>query len=631
MHFTGGQARLADPIVKFARNFASGIFTGGLIAPWRTPRSSLVLPQGRRYKSRVSSVETLGFLMQTEAPKSKNSGVVSQNASSRPQSMLDNDEALAALHIAVKNHDFSAAEFIFDHTPSLHDSPVALELVVRNFCNMNDFTTAKAVLLQVEDKVNERGFIKFMIACFRHSENADDLQEVFDAAMRRFPANPSLVATALLGFKMLQDQPRIDAAISYAQKHKLAPTLPFMQVGVYDSYARGDYEAAAKLGEAIARRMRSQTRSELTLLRPDLPYRWALHLFAQEGNVEAIETLQAHMAKFGIAAGASFSNIVLANLPLLYPTLPLIEWLKRCKNWGWDLDRSCFHKLARVLAKRYPSQQVRIAHLEQSLGNTMPAASGHREQTAGGPELSAIRKFIKAGDPAKCLYVLDSMRRRGMVPPYYFHVLTFEALAKNGLKPELEQLVAKMKAIGYPRHCAGTDLAMLELQLREAAAGKNRSRSEKHADAQRGLLWVNQYLLEYPLIQHNLSQLTRIAKLFFHCRQPEIAGQVVDFLRWQSEANKFAAPNHDSRSLALLLTAEKQCGRSPETLLDTFFADRPRIFIDLKLKRRLRELLSPEKRAGYLEAVKRHNERVINDICQELNQLAEFVQQANKS
>ncbi|PRT56242.1 hypothetical protein B9G98_03862 [Wickerhamiella sorbophila] len=573
-----------------------------------------------RHKSRIPSLENLGFLMQTEAPLSKiKDPHVMQPELKVPK--LENPEALAALQMAVQNHDFAGAEFIFDQSASLHDNPEALELVLKNYCNMNDFTTAKAVLLQVQKKMSRQGFIKFMIACFRHSENSDDLQETFEAAIKQYPADESIVSAALFGFKVLRDRPRIEALQKYIKSKGLLRKLPLLQVQVYDSYLNGNFDAALELGRTIAARISSEPPS---LLRLDMPYRWAIRYFAQDGNVEAIEKIQKHVAELSIPTTISFSNIVLTILPPLYPNVPLVSWLDRCVEWGWKIDRSSFSKLTQLLYRWYPSQHERIAKLRSSLGKTIPQSSGSKEVSRSS-ELSAIQKFINLGDPSKCLYILDSMRRRGMIPPYYYHVLIFEALAKRGLTTDIEQLVAKMKALEYPRHCAGTDLAMLELQLRQAAKGKNRTRSEKLADAQRGLIWVNQYLVEYPLIQHDLSQLTRIATLFMHCRQPDIAGQVVDFLRWQSESGKFTAQNHDSRSLTVLLKAEQQCNRSPVATLDTLLSDRPRIFIDLKLKRHLRESLTSEQWKHYYSLIKSHNEWVVENICQEVEQLAQFV------
>lgn len=627
MYSAGGQVRLAGPIsrrfyTKFARN--GSVTLADIFNCKPRPAKTLKIQVGglllHRNKSRIPPLEHLGFLMQTEAPLSKVKDLnVLQPEPRAPE--LENHEALVALQMAVQNHDFAGAEFIFDQTASLHDCPEALELVLRNYCNMNDFTTAKAVLLQVQKKLSRQGFIKFMIACFRHSENSEDLQETFEAAIKQFPTDESVVATALFGFKVLRDRLRVEAVQKYIKSKGLTRKLPMLQVQVYDSYLNGDFGAALELGRTIAARISSEPPS---LLKIDMPYRWAIRYFAQDGNIDAIETLQKHMAELSIPASVSFSNIVLTILPPLYPKVPLVDWLSRCKEWGWKLDRSSFSKLTQVLYRWYPSQHERIARLHVVLAKALPRAAGSKELDHS-PELSSIQKFIKEGEPSKCLHILDSMRRRGMIPPYYYHVLIFEALAKRGLTTDIEQLIAKMKALEYPRHCAGTDLAMLELQLRQAAKGGNRTRSQKIADAQRGLIWVNQYLLEYPLIQHDLSQLTRIATLFIHCRQPDIAGQVVDFLRWQSETGKFTAQNHDSRSLAVLLKAEQQCNRSPAATFDSVLSDRPRIFIDLKLKRCLREMFTSEQWQQYSGAIKAHNEWVVKSVCEELEQLAQFV------
>lgn len=515
-----------------------------------------------------------------------------------------NTRALKDLAWHINTHDFSGAENIFALNPGLQYRPAALRLMIRSLCLQRDFTTAKAFLFQMRERVGTEGAVRFIAHCIFTSANPDDISEV----VHRFGKDdPVMVGLALIGLGVLEQYMERDALRK--ELHSRIRSHPaVMQASTFELYQAEEWARALEHGRTVfARANERKSWQENFHLRARTPYIISLWGFARTGYFQGIKHVCDHMHLLGIP-------------PKEDSTLTVLQSLKH--NWQGD-ELSLLNSSREEL--RLPITTNAIELMLQSFVEHSPAEMRLKRTfktvryslLSQSSSNSDSRMLTRASSGQEKLAILESMYRRGIYPPYEYHVKVFETLAREHDVSSLRKLVSLMKSSNLPLHCAGIDLAVAEHACSLVSSMEDRKPMGKQL--------VDDFLLQYPPPQLDLKMLTRIAMFQFSLGDATGAASTLDFLRTQSSNQRYGVDNHDSLSLQLLTRIRFALREPIVPLIRDVIQDHANIWLDSKLRRLVRRCLkSRGESLTVCEEMKNHNRSLERHLLGRLERIKQF-------
>lgn len=515
-----------------------------------------------------------------------------------------NTRALKDLAWHVNTHDFSGAENIFSFNPGLQYRSAALKLMIRSFCLQRDFTTAKAFLFHMHDRVGTEGAIRFVAHCIFTSANPDDICEV----IHRFgKEDPVLVGISLIGLGILERVAERDTLRKgLPSRMKSHPAV--MQATTFELYQAEEWARALEHGRTVFARANERNSCHHKFhLRARVPYTIALWFFARTGHFKGAQKIIDHMHILGIPPKEDTTLTFLQNMKSYWQGNE-VELLTFCEK---ELRLPISADAVELMLQSF----VRQCPVEMQL--KMPFKSIRYSLLSQPSNNSDFRMICRAKEGVAKLSVLESMYRRGIYPPYAYFVTAFETLAREHDIANLKKLVSLMKSSNLPLHCAGIDLAVAE-----HACSSVSSEEERKVMGQQ---LVEDFLLQYPSPQLDLKMLTKVAKFQFSLGDATGAATSLDFLRSQSRNQRYDADNHDTISLQLLTRIRFSLHEPIVPLIRDVIQDHANIWLDRDLRRLVRRCLKSRGEPLIVcDEMKNHNYSVEQSLLRRLEELKHF-------
>lgn len=506
---------------------------------------------------------------------------------------------VASLSKAAAQRDIAAAEKAFAECPSLLRSPRALKLMLHIYIDAREFTVAKALLLEVLDIVEPHVVVSFVVNSFTEAGNIRLVDEVFQRTQHL--KNPAITAAALFAFRFYNDVRRLGQARAFSARSNFSRAPELLLYQLFELLMSESFDKTLPL----ARSIRAHPKECACGIDALLPYRLAIRHFALVGNVTAITTITRQMRDLNLEIPPSITNLILNFTPAFYPEVPLTFWLDYCNQERWTTNRKTRNILVRLMGRLFPSlkHQIRAYFPTPDPSTTMQSP---RPQ----PCLSEYDRLTHLPYDQRLSY-LNDMCRRGIVPPYYYFVQSFDQILRHGPREHLVALRERMSSLNYPLHCVGVDLAMLELEF-----GRD-SNSEYKRQC------IETYVLQYPLITLSKAELARLAKLYLLIDDPGRAYEIVDFPRQQTRDARYTHANYDEVSILMALQAQTKLKRLLAPLITDILGDKPLIYFNARFRRRLRFMLSFLGEPNTcIEDISRHNIWVLDTLKKTLDNLA---------
>jgi len=568
------------------------------------------------FRQKSGKSADLAFLQTMETPLNKTiapraAPQPSATAPGRPK--LTVTSAMGALQSAVLHRKYDQAERLFAEVPRLIERPAALRLLIKIYCEQFDFVSARALLFRGAStagltQIGDAGVARFVAHVTYSARNAQLIDETFQRAAelhaeRGTAPDPRLVTTVLNGLLFLGEHELF--AVNWAelprktQKRALeSQVLRLLLIQDWD-------EASALWREIAANGVVASGRSVWYM---------ALRYYLTEArDASAVARVLSAMRDMDIALTPDFSALLIrhldqAQLDAFAPgagasPMTAVEWLQFARDQGWPLDAQCadqavfagwharlprrvFDEVRRAAPKPDVSEPAEGGDLDDAAAGDAAAGKADpwraRQPLAMGATFSPFWHGVtRARTAADVFAVLRGMIKRGMSVPYELLVLSFERAVRvsnyDDVYGTIDELTAVIKQLGYPLHSAGIDLSIVELHAR--ANGFK-------PEVVRALL--AEYLSQYPLVNNNLGQLTRLAVVLLNAREPRAALTVADSGR--AAETKVSVLNHDCASLQVVLEARMQLKLPLAPVLRELPASG--IYFDRTFLRKVRQLLA---------------------------------------
>lgn len=531
-----------------------------------------------------SKLADLAFLQQTSVPSHRIRSFLPSESVHEPSKPLGTTAAMKLLMNAIRRREYGDAERLFDRSPNLNQRPAAIRLLIKMFCEQLDFITAKALLLASLSKVGQEGAARYVTHVTYTSQNSSDIEEVAERVFKETePISPAFVATCLYGLRLLDDKEAFDRIWKLASQH-WEPSLkvPTLRAKAFSAMLDENWVLAQKLWRISD----GLSNSDGKIPRLRIWYMAFRYFLVECPKLDAVDQLLSIMKQEKLDFTPSLSGLLLRHLAPVFPAMSALHWVQYAKDRGWPLDGTaaeiiiayCQSGLQARFGKTLGHKVYR--HAVQQLVQHGLLVGKHR--IGEGPRFRHdIAAFQAAESGAAALDLLQSMLKRGLRAPLDCFVQAFHKAAMFGTRDELRQVVSLLKSHNYPLHCAETDLSMIELHSREVQYDK--------ASCQRLL---GEYLVQYPLVSHDLPQLTRMAVILLKCGAHEGAAAIVDSMRVEQQQNaKFSYANHDNASLQILAATKHKMREPIVPFLRGVISDSPNIYFDRMFIRRMRRIL----------------------------------------
>lgn len=499
-------------------------------------------------------------------------------------SRLNTTAAMKLLMNAVRRKKYGDAEKLFERSPNLHQRTAALRLLIKMFCEQLDFTTAKALLLTCLSKVGQEGAARYITHVTYTSQSSSDIEEIAERVFKELEdVSPAFVATCLYGSRLLDDKEGFHRIWKLASQH-WEPSLksPTLRAKALSAILDENWSLARKLWR-ISDGLSS---SDEGVPRLRIWYMALRYFLVECPKMDAVDQILSIMKEENLQFTPSFSCLVLRHLATAFPAMSALNWVQYAKDRGWPLDGT--------------AAEIIIAYCRRGLHARFGKTLGHKvysyavqkllehnllvgkHKIGEGPRFRHdIAAFQSAKSGAAVLELLQSMLKRGLRVPLDCFVQAFHKIAMLGTRDELRKIVCLLKSLNHPLHCAETDLSMIELYSREV-----------RYDRFTCLRLLGEYLVQYPLVSHDLRQLTRMAVILLNCGSHEEAAAVVDSMRVEQQQNaKFSYVNHDSASLQILVATKHKMREPIVPFLRGVISDSPNIYFDLIFINKIRRVL----------------------------------------
>lgn len=612
----------------------------------------------------------------TPPPPSSSSSRTKSSSQEHPKvfNFTSTDEGIKFLTRAVGRKKYDEIESIFSTLPALARRPIAMRLLVKAYCDQNDFVSARAILNASLDKVGDVGVQRYIAHLTFSARNPAWIEDAFNRLCSFHQANktvisPEVVAAALYGLLFLDCRPAFDRVWRKTALQFWEPSLKSVTLlaRALDYILQENWEPARKMWGIAAGMNNFNPKDALRFWFVSLRY-----FLVESPSVEAVDRITGIMTDCDAFVGPKFTTMILRHLSSTYYSAGPLDWLRYANDRGYMMDSASVEVVVHNFGRRFSPKFAREldTRANQRLAS-LNLLNKHRHALGEGERHNNFWKILN-DDPSLKPHQLDvkpqvvlgelrAMAKRGLCLPYSFYTAAFQKICgRSDFDPQdLAGLIEMFKQRDFSVHSAATDLAVLDQHCK--IVYRNQGSSASSREMCRKL--IGEYLVQYPLVSLDLCKRTTLASMALDSgHDPELALDLVDSLRLEqctdsgqldssqldsqvdqslsdsggaqvspglgpspSSHSGFSASNHDSASLQVMVRSKMLLDQPLTPFIRTLTSEDNGIYFDEKFRRLVAKLLHKHgEEPDVLIEIDRANERLRRSALVMVDEAVQF-------
>lgn len=604
----------------------------------------------------------------------------SHKQNSKEYNFTSTDEGIKFLTRAVGRKKYDEIESIFSTLPALARRPIAMRLLVKAYCDQNDFVSARAILNASLDRVGDVGVQRYIAHLTFSARNSSWIEDAFNRLCSFHQSNktvvsPEVVAAALYGLLFLENRPAFDRVWRKTALQFWEPSLKSVTLlsRALDYMLQENWEPARRMWGIAAGMNNFNPKDALRFWFVALRY-----FLVETPNVEAVDRITTMMSQCDAFVGPKFTTMILRHLSSTYYSAGPLDWLRYANDRGYMMDSASVEVVVHNFGRRFSPKFAReLEHRANQQLARLNLLNKHRHALGEGERHNNFWKILN-DDPTLKPHQLDvkpqvvlgelrAMAKRGLCLPYSFYTAAFQKICgRSDFDPQdLAGLIEMFKQRGFSVHSAATDLAVLEQHCK--IVYRNQGSSASSRELCRKL--IGEYLVQYPLVSLDLCKRTTLASMALDSgHDPELALDLVDSLRLEqctesgipelnpldissqsgsqtgsqngsqttnqsspilgpspSSHSGFSASNHDSASLQVMVRSKMLLDQPITPFIRTLTSEENGIHFDEKFRKLLAKLLHKHgEEPDVLLEIDRANERLRRSALVMVDEAVQF-------